>query len=126
MLIDGDHLPALCLQAHKLLVVLREPSDVRVALPVAASAPRSIPGRCVISTSLVGCLCADFAAADGQAFGQQALAALQHWLDLRFPETDPRFQQVADRDGASTLESLAAAVMPKHSRTADAVQCGQA
>ena len=106
-------------------MVLREPADVRVPLPVAAHAPRSIPGRCVISTSLVGCLCAKFAAADGQAFRQQALAALQHWLALRFPETDPRFQQVADRDGATMLDTLAAAIVPKYSRTADAVQCGQ-
>jgi hypothetical protein len=99
---------------------------VRVPVPVAAHAPRSVPGRCVISTSLVGCLCAKFAAADGQAFRQQALAALQHWLDRQFPETDPRFQQVADRDGATMLESLAAASMPRCSRTADAMQCGQA
>ena len=103
-------------------MVLREPGDVRVPLPVAARAPRSVPGRCVVSTSLVGCLCAKFAAADGQAFRQQALAALQHWLDLRFPETDPQFQQVADRDGATMLDSLAAAVMPRCSRTADAAQ----
>jgi hypothetical protein len=89
-------------------VVLREPGDVRVPLPVAASAPRSVPGRCVISTSLVGCLCGKLAAANGQIFGQQALAALQQWLDIRFPDTDPRFQQVADRDGATMLESLVA------------------
>jgi hypothetical protein len=107
-------------------VVLREPADVRVPLPVAAHAPQSVPGRCVISTSLVGCLCAKFAAADGQAFRQQALAALQRWLDLRFPETDPRFQQVADRDGATMLESLVAAVTPRCSRTADASQRNQA
>jgi hypothetical protein len=91
-------------------VVLREPSDVRVPLHVAATAPIHIPGRCVISTSLVGSLCSKVAAADGESVGQRVLAALQHWLDIRFPDTDTRFQQVADRDGAAVLESLAAAV----------------
>ena len=95
-------------QARDLLVVLREPSDVRVPLSVAAAAPRDVPGRCVISTSLVGCLCGKAAAPEGQSLQQQALAALRHWLDVRFPDTDARFQQVADRDGAAALESLAA------------------
>lgn len=91
-------------QARDLLVVLREPSDVRVPLPIAAAAPADIPGRCAVSTQLAAALCSGFAEADGEDFGQRALTALRAWMDLRFPELDPRFRHVADRDGAAMLE----------------------
>jgi hypothetical protein len=93
-------------QARSLVVVLKEPCNVVVPLPVAASLPADALGRCSLTTGGIGDVfrrAGVTAPESGQSYSSDEEQALLATLEVLLPRRITPLSDIAEVDGATAM-----------------------